>query len=497
MEYEFCILRRFQDSVSWEIGNYSFKMQAVGLIGSYITKSVYTVSGPFHPFGGAVDIIVVEQPDGSFKSSPWYVRFGKFQGVLKSNQKVVNISVNGDEADFHMYLDHKGEAFFLTEVDEGNESATSPPYLSVDDMDNRRPLKSRSCNFDSSFSDSITSERNAVDRSNSRRSQLFGLFGRRTSSEEVRKESMELAQFTTDLLDLKWSTNLDSPRAKNNVSLIDGVNKEPLVDNSTSENGVGTKRATGEYIVKTTTSIESVREEPRTMDMGKPDVHVNSVSIVSEVKKSDLQSLDSFGKDQFSFVHEEKTYDSSNSIVTECHSQLVCVHQSNGSPKEEQNGPGQKDEQGSPETRKQESRVAEEEILLFGELDGLSLDGAKKVEVSHSDANGDKESSDEKLASGFSLDQSIINDYLNDDGIQKTRLCSVSSDACIIESELEEPRVLTRMASSLPIIGPFSDTLEEHENSGTDNNQTRGIKEGTADSSIGKRLILMNLCSCM
>ncbi|WJX35170.1 phosphatidate phosphatase [Trifolium repens] len=46
-------------------------MQAVGRLGSYISQGVYTVSGPFHPFGGAVDIVVVQQQDGSFKSSPW------------------------------------------------------------------------------------------------------------------------------------------------------------------------------------------------------------------------------------------------------------------------------------------------------------------------------------------------------------------------------------------------------------------------------------------
>ncbi|KAF2570393.1 hypothetical protein F2Q70_00001945 [Brassica cretica] len=45
-------------------------MNAVGRIGSYIYRGVGTVSGPFHPFGGAIDIIVVQQPDGSFKSSP-------------------------------------------------------------------------------------------------------------------------------------------------------------------------------------------------------------------------------------------------------------------------------------------------------------------------------------------------------------------------------------------------------------------------------------------
>ena len=95
----------------------------VGRLGSYIFRGVYTVSAPFHPFGGAVDIIVVEQPDGSFKSSPWYVRFGKFQGVLRIREKVVSISVNGIEGNFHMFLDHKGETYFLREVDGEEETA--------------------------------------------------------------------------------------------------------------------------------------------------------------------------------------------------------------------------------------------------------------------------------------------------------------------------------------------------------------------------------------
>ncbi|KAL2481487.1 Phosphatidate phosphatase PAH1 [Abeliophyllum distichum] len=83
-------------------------MDMVGKVGSFFTT-------PFHPFGGAVDIIVVKQQDGAFRSTPWYVRFGKFQGVLKGAEKVVRIEVNGVEADFHMYLDSAGEAYFVRE----------------------------------------------------------------------------------------------------------------------------------------------------------------------------------------------------------------------------------------------------------------------------------------------------------------------------------------------------------------------------------------------
>lgn len=91
-------------------------MNVVGKVGSLISQGVYSVATPFHPFGGAVDVIVVEQQDGTYRSTPWYVRFGKFQGVLKGSEKVVRIHVNGVEAGFHMYLDNSGEAYFVTEI---------------------------------------------------------------------------------------------------------------------------------------------------------------------------------------------------------------------------------------------------------------------------------------------------------------------------------------------------------------------------------------------
>ncbi|XP_016486332.1 phosphatidate phosphatase PAH1-like isoform X2 [Nicotiana tabacum] len=100
-------------------------MNVVGKVSSFITQGVYSVATPFHPFGGAVDIIVVKQQDGTFRSTPWHVRFGKFQGVLKGAEKVVRIEVNGVEADFHMYLDNSGEAYFIREVSTGNESETN------------------------------------------------------------------------------------------------------------------------------------------------------------------------------------------------------------------------------------------------------------------------------------------------------------------------------------------------------------------------------------
>ncbi|KAG8492021.1 hypothetical protein CXB51_015342 [Gossypium anomalum] len=231
-------------------------MYAVGRLGSYISRGVYTVSGPFHPFGGAVDIIVVEQPDGTFKTSPWYVRFGKFQGVLKTREKVVSICVNGIEANFHMFLDHKGEAYFLREVDgeEGESEGVPFPFPSGYDTDdpmsgNRMPMKSKSCNYDADRSNSAgevdVSNGKILARTTSRRSRIFGLvFGRRSMKEDgyqeaigaadvMRLDPLERAEIAADLLEVKWSTNLISNRSNTNGSGLPSTND--ALDNKGSE----------------------------------------------------------------------------------------------------------------------------------------------------------------------------------------------------------------------------------------------------------------------
>ncbi|XP_074588823.1 phosphatidate phosphatase PAH2 isoform X2 [Curcuma longa] len=193
-------------------------MYAVEKLGSYISRGVYTVSGPFHPFGGAVDIIVVQQQDGSFKSSPWYVRFGKFQGVLKTKEKLVKISVNGVEAGFNMYLDHKGEAFFLRDAEAGEQEFFMSPPTSGDEtegtMKNYQSEKTQNFDAEGSQKEMVTQ----VDNGNSsKRSTILGfVFGRKTFKEihdgENVKEvnSMEPAEIAADLLELKWSTSMKS-----------------------------------------------------------------------------------------------------------------------------------------------------------------------------------------------------------------------------------------------------------------------------------------------
>ncbi|KAG1682683.1 Phosphatidate phosphatase LPIN2 [Nymphon striatum] len=79
---------------------------------------------------GAIDVVVVQQEDGSYT-------FGKM-GVLRSREKIVDIEVNGQIVDIHMKLGESGEAFFVEEVENGEGIlgilATSPlPTLDLGD----------------------------------------------------------------------------------------------------------------------------------------------------------------------------------------------------------------------------------------------------------------------------------------------------------------------------------------------------------------------------
>ena len=42
---------------------------------------------------GAIDVVIVQQEDGTFLSSPFHVRFGKL-GVLRSREKVRHLFVH-------------------------------------------------------------------------------------------------------------------------------------------------------------------------------------------------------------------------------------------------------------------------------------------------------------------------------------------------------------------------------------------------------------------
>ena len=74
---------------------------------------------------GAIDVIVIEQPDGSLLSTPFHIRFGKY-GVFSTNEKFVDILINKKRIKkLKMKLAENGVAYFVQETD----AAEVPEYL--------------------------------------------------------------------------------------------------------------------------------------------------------------------------------------------------------------------------------------------------------------------------------------------------------------------------------------------------------------------------------
>ena len=79
---------------------------------------------------GAIDVIVVEQDDGSLSCSPFHVRFGKFS-LLRPYEKKVEFKVNNVKQNHAMKLGEGGEAFFVFATSEEiPESLQTSPIIS-------------------------------------------------------------------------------------------------------------------------------------------------------------------------------------------------------------------------------------------------------------------------------------------------------------------------------------------------------------------------------
>lgn len=101
-------------------------MQFVGRVFSSVSD-FYTGINP-STLSGAVDIIVVEDQDTKMlTSSPFHVRFGKFQ-VLRPQDRVVELEINGGRCEgVRMKVGEAGEAFFVEEI-----SMTPPDAIDQD-----------------------------------------------------------------------------------------------------------------------------------------------------------------------------------------------------------------------------------------------------------------------------------------------------------------------------------------------------------------------------
>lgn len=97
-----------------------------------LSDSVSTAWNSINPstLSGAIDVIVVEQEDGTLACSPFHVRFGKFS-LLRPYEKKVEFKVNGVKQDYSMKLGEGGEAFFIFETtDNIPKSLQTSPLVS-------------------------------------------------------------------------------------------------------------------------------------------------------------------------------------------------------------------------------------------------------------------------------------------------------------------------------------------------------------------------------
>ncbi|KAI1818222.1 LNS2-domain-containing protein [Poronia punctata] len=97
-----------------------------------LSDSVSTAWNSINPatLSGAIDVIVVEQDDGSLCCSPFHVRFGKFS-LLRPYEKKVEFRVNGVKQDYAMKLGEGGEAFFVFETSDNiPQSLQTSPLVS-------------------------------------------------------------------------------------------------------------------------------------------------------------------------------------------------------------------------------------------------------------------------------------------------------------------------------------------------------------------------------
>src|SRR5436309_11068385 len=100
-------------------------MQYVRSLGGQVSKTWNSINPA--TLSGAIDVIVIEQNDGSLACSPFHVRFGKFS-LLRPYEKKVEFTVNNVKQNYSMKLGEGGEAFFVFETTENIPASmqTSP-----------------------------------------------------------------------------------------------------------------------------------------------------------------------------------------------------------------------------------------------------------------------------------------------------------------------------------------------------------------------------------
>lgn len=106
-------------------------MQFVGRM----ISSVSEIYGSINPsnLSGAIDILVVEDKETEeLRSSPFHVRFGKGQVLLRPQDRKVDLIVNGNKiSDIEMRIGEAGEAYFVEPLEESEADKVPERFLST------------------------------------------------------------------------------------------------------------------------------------------------------------------------------------------------------------------------------------------------------------------------------------------------------------------------------------------------------------------------------
>ncbi|EGR28500.1 lipin family protein, putative [Ichthyophthirius multifiliis] len=156
---------------------------------------------------GCVDIIVVEQKDGSLKSTPFHVRFGILK-VLRSNEKIVSIKINDILQNITMKMDSTGAAYFeeireekqldkqsqnihLMSQDEFSDLDIQPYPLSDDEKISVKKKSEQNLTILNDKNQIQNSQKEKEKKQEKNFMNLFGLFGNK-QKEELKKDEISI-----------------------------------------------------------------------------------------------------------------------------------------------------------------------------------------------------------------------------------------------------------------------------------------------------------------
>ncbi|KAJ8957636.1 hypothetical protein NQ318_017525 [Aromia moschata] len=274
---------------------------------------------------GAIDVIVVEQPDGNFNCSPFHVRFGKL-GVLRSREKVVDIEINGEPQEIHMKLGESGEAFFVEELeDDENEIpehlATSP--IPVSEFENIFKTQGRRLSFQLEdmpklenqendytkrrYTDDNESnkarERNFIKRQivlghldigeNSVDDMTLSIASNRHSSDDLSKSNNDISEtiFKMDSLDME-SSKTDEPRCEEAMTTPTPVSKsvvEPVSESKSSKKR--RKRVRRKNAPRKSNSINQIAPSQTSDNLDNNDTITDRSSLDSNSSEPELKEI--------------------------------------------------------------------------------------------------------------------------------------------------------------------------------------------------------------